>query len=64
MSNRQLYTSNLPMRLQITYPHEMRDEVREMKEYGFWIEAIADIQEQKIQTEQTEQTDKPEKKED
>ena len=61
MSNRQLYTSNLPMRLQITYPHEMRDEVREMKEYGFWIEAIADIQEQKIQT---EQTDKPEKKED
>ena len=61
MSNRHMYTPNCFMRLQITYPHEMRDEVREMKEYGFWIEAIADIQEQKIQT---EQTDKPEKKED
>lgn len=48
------------MRLQITYPHEMRDEVREMKEYGFWIEAIADIQEQKIQTEQTDKTEKKE----
>jgi len=40
----------------------MRDEVRETKEYGFWIEAMADIQEQKKT--QTETTDKPEKKED
>ena len=60
MSNRQEHTPNLPMRLQISYPHEMRDEVREMKEYGFWIEAIADIQEQKIQTEQTDKTEKKE----
>jgi hypothetical protein len=48
------------MRKETSYPHEMRDEFRETKEYGFWIEAIADIQEQK---KQTEQTDKPETKE-
>jgi len=49
------------MKRETSYPREMRDEFRETKEYGFWIEAMADIQEQKTQT---EQTDKPEKKED
>jgi hypothetical protein len=49
------------MKRETSYPREMRDEVRETKEYGFWIEAMADIQEQKTQT---ETTDKPEKKED
>ena len=60
MSHRQLYTPNT-MKPETSYPREMRDEVRETKEYGFWIEAMADIQKQKTQT---ETTDKPEKKED
>ena len=44
--------------MQIDYPQDMRNETQDRKEFGYWIEALADIQSRNEQTEQPEQKEK------
>jgi len=44
--------------MQIDYPQDMRNETQDRKEFGYWLEACADIQSRNEQTETTEQKEK------
>ena len=46
------------MRMQHEYPQNMRNETQDNKEFGYWIEALADIQSRNEQPETTEQKEK------
>jgi len=44
--------------MQINYPQNMRNETQDNKEFGYWLEALADTQSRNEQTETTEQKEK------
>ena len=44
--------------MQHEYPQNMRNETQDNKEFGYWIEALADIQSRNEQPETTEQKEK------